>query len=375
MKKVAILTYPLHSNFGSIMQNYAMQSYLRRLGYNPYTFYIESDNKTSLINIVKQTIHDIYFVLKGKKGYRAFRYRPTDAQKQYMDQHTWEFIHANIQLTEKLDKITDLYKIDVKPYDAFIVGSDQVWRSAYLDNITCYYFDFLPDEKKRMSYAASFGVDYLDYSRCDKNKCAELIKKFDIVTVREFEGIDICRDCFGIEAIKVIDPVFLLTKEDYSILANKGSNLVNGEPFLFSYILDWTEEKRRIINKISKKKNLVIVDLLPEKFHLVGPSKLSSLVFPPIYDIIRAFRDASYIVTDSFHGTAFSIIMNRPMSVFLNDSRGNSRLYSILKTFNLKNRIISNDEFCDDSIDFDMINDLIFNQRLFSERILKHFLQ
>lgn len=370
--KIAILTYPVHSNFGFLMQAYALQKFLIYMGHEPYTFNIEP-TRPRLLNRIKQTIKDIIYTAKGVEGYCAFRYWPTTEQQYYMDTNTWKFVKENIQLTDVVKKITDLYHTDVSKYDAFIVGSDQVWRYAYLDNITSYFFDFIPNDKPRMSYAASFGISHLDYKQRDKEACKQLIRKFDVVTVREYEGVDICRNEFGVEATKVIDPTFLLSKDDYSALAAKGNLPKTDNPFLFAYILDWNGEKRSIIEKLAYERGLEIINLLPQKFHLVGPSKIEELVYPSVYDILRAFRDADYVVTDSFHGTAFSIILNKQFSIFLNKNRGNSRLTSILQTFGLEDRVISGCNVHLPFCQYDNINLIINEQRTKSVDILNNF--
>lgn len=370
--KIAILTYPIHSNFGFLMQAYALQTYLRKLGHEPFTFYITPSQKTC-INKLKQTIKDIVYTVKGIEGYRCFRYWPTKEQQEYMDKKTWHFVKNNIQLTTPIKKLSDLYSFDVNDYDAYIVGSDQVWRYAYIDNITNFFFDFLPDEKPRMSYAASFGIGTLDYNAKDKELCKHLLKKFDVVTVREYDGVNICQKEFGVDAVKVLDPVFLLDKKHYSNLSALSEDKYN-EKFLFTYILDPNTAKLSFVKKVASEKNLKVVNLLPEKFYLKGPTEIEKMVYPSVYDILKAINDSEYVITDSFHGTAFSILLNKQFTIFSNKLRGNSRLSSILKTFGLENRILSENHNYDDIIDFDNVNRIISEQRTFSYNILDNFL-
>lgn len=370
--KVAILTYPIHSNFGFLMQAYALQTFIKKLGHEPFTFYI-TPSKKKMINKIKQTVKDILYTMRGAEGYRAFRYWATKEQQEFMDSKTWDFVRNNIHLTSKIEDLSALYKFDINEYDAFIVGSDQVWRYAFLNRITTFYFDFLPDTKRRMSYAASFGISYLDYTKKDKATCKKLLEKFDILTVRESDGVKICTNDFGIDAIKVLDPVFLLDKNEYSGLAALGDFPIKGE-FLFTYILDPNAEKNAFVLKIANERRLKIVNLLPEKFHLKGPSHIDTLVYPSVYDFLGAFKEADYVVTDSFHGTAFSIIFNKQFTVYSNKIRGNSRLISILQTFGIENRIFSDQHHYSDVINYKRINHIISEQRSISSSILKEFL-
>lgn len=371
--KIAILTYPLHSNFGFLMQAYAMQSFLRKLGHDPYTINIVPP-KTPLKNKIKQTIKDIIFSIKGVPGCRAFRYWPTSEQQAYMDKNTWDFLNANLKLTNRLKSFKELYNFNVEDYDAFIVGSDQVWRYAYLDQITSFYFDFVPDHIKRMSYAASFGIANLDYPRCQKDSCKNLIGKFNVVTVRETEGVQICKDEFGVEATKVLDPVFLLNKNDYAELAEKGKNHSN-KKFLFYYLLDPTAEKIAYIESIASENNYDIVNIKPSSFHLLGPKHIKDLIYPSVCDFLSGFYNADYVVTDSFHGTAFSILLNKQFTVFPNVNRGNSRLTSILFTFGLQDRIYTENHDYKKIIEYNKVNSIISEEIIKSESIIKKFLQ
>ncbi|TYK38355.1 polysaccharide pyruvyl transferase family protein [Bacteroides pyogenes] len=371
--KIAILTYPIHSNFGFLMQAYALQLYLKRLGHDPYTIYI-TPQKPTTINRLKLLIKDFLYTIKGVPGHRLFRYWPSAKQQAIMDQNTWEFIRDNINLTKKQNSFADLYNFDVESYDAYIVGSDQVWRYEYLDQITSFYFDFLPDSKRRMSYAASFGISEFDYSEEDAMKCKALLQKFNFVTVRETDGIRLCKENFGIGAVKVLDPVFLLSKTDYEVLANKGKKL-SQKKYLFYYILDPTPQKLAYINKIASENGYEIINIMPGLYHLLGPKYLSELIYPSVYDILSGFCNADYVVTDSFHGTAFSIILNKRFTVFANLKRGNSRLTSILSTFGLEDRIFSSTHNYNNPIDFDEVNKKIKENLYLSESIIKKFLQ
>lgn len=367
--KVAILTYPIHSNFGFIMQAYALQEQLRRLGHTPYTLNVIAPRPRK-INIIKQTIKDVFYTIKGVCGYRMFRYWPTEEQKMFLDRHTLDFVKENINLTSPIVVESDFLREDIQNFDYYIVGSDQVWRYSYINNIRNYFFDFLPDTKKRISYAASFGISYCDYDDSSRLDCSQLLKKFSLVTVREFDGVDICKQAFGVDAVKVLDPVFLLDKQDYINLSQKGK-VKSLDKFLLAYILDPNEKKLDFIQKIAKKKGLKIVDILPQKFHLKGPKHIEECVFPSIYDILASFAQCDYVVTDSFHGTAFSVIFNKKFTIFSNDYRGNSRLKSILKTFNLEQRLYSEHHNVDRSVDYDNVNKIISEQRLMSAELLE----
>ena len=369
--KIAILTYPIHSNFGFIMQAYALQVHIRKLGHVPVTINVQPQ-KVRTINKIKQTIKDFINTFKGKDNSCFFRSWPTYQQQQFMDQNTNMFVKEYLSLTLPVSSKQDFFREDIQSFDSYIVGSDQVWRYAYINDITTYFFDFLPDDKPRMSYAASFGISDFDYSKKSENQCRNLISKFDIVSVREFDGVKICKDKFGVNAIKVIDPVFLLDKMEYSSLAQKGKKL-SLKKYLFSYILDVNEEKRQFVKDLSCQLGLEVVNLLPEKFYMRGSENIEQCIYPPICDLLRGFMECEYVVTDSFHGTAFSIIFNKKFTVFSNNYRGNSRLNSILSTFSLESRLYSKFHDRNEKLQYDNVNNLIKEQRHFSSKVLEKF--
>ena len=369
--KIAILTYPIHSNFGFIMQAYALQVHIRKLGHVPVTINVQPQ-KVRTINKIKQTIKDFINTFKGKDNSCFFRSWPTYQQQQFMDQNTNMFVKEYLSLTLPVSSKQDFFREDIQSFDSYIVGSDQVWRYAYINDITTYFFDFFPDDKPRMSYAASFGISDFDYSKKSENQCRNLISKFDIVSVREFDGVKICKDKFGVNAIKVIDPVFLLDKMEYSSLAQKGKKL-SLKKYLFSYILDVNEEKRQFVKDLSCQLGLEVVNLLPEKFYMRGSENIEQCIYPPICDLLRGFMECEYVVTDSFHGTAFSIIFNKKFTVFSNNYRGNSRLNSILSTFSLESRLYSKFHDINEKIQYDNVNNLIKEQRHFSSKVLEKF--
>lgn len=369
--KVGILTLRFHSNFGFIMQAYAMQKVLKEMGHEPYHYYTRVE-QTSYLNRFKQTIKNgIDILFKGKQT-PLFYYWPSNKDYDVIDKYTNEFINEHIQLTPYFKNVKELSSYDTSKFDAFIVGSDQVWREQFSLNITTYFFDFVPEEKPRMSYAASFGIPQLDYTDQEKRICKELLSKFKIVTVRESDAVDICKKEFGVEAKCVLDPTLLIKKDVYSHLADRGAILNDGKPYIFAYILEYNDSINQFIKEASEKYNLPVINLLPENYSFSSRSNLNSLVYPPIYDILRGFRDAEFVITDSFHGTAFSIILNKVFSSYIHPHRGSSRITSILSMLDLNDRL-ENMGFSGDAIDYSRINKILETKREESIEVLKSF--
>lgn len=257
-----------------------------------------------------------------------------------------------------------------------MVGSDQIWRPKYCSNILHSYLDFTKGWNiKRIAYAASFGINTWSYTEKETEICKSLIKQFNLVTVRELSAVGLCREYLDINAINVLDPTFLLDKCEYQRLI--ADYKVSNSHFIFSYLLDETKEKLDLLEKISMIKELPIHKIkLENDLSKLSGKKLAKLRYPSIQQWLAAFAQADFILTDSFHGTVFSIIFNKPFISIANKGRGITRFHSLLKVFGLENRLIFEEqgiskEMLSESIDFNKINAIMSAERNKSFKLLK----
>ena len=354
--KVGILTHQLHTNYGGILQNYALQMALIRMGYEVKTIDYTKDlsNHAKCLSLLKRTF--LRLLCKSNLPLRGWTFRRED---NLISQNTREFVEKNIKTTQRLP-LSDIKRLK-EDFDAVVVGSDQVWRYKYLGNSIKEFFcsSFL-NVPIRIAYAASFGTDVWEMPSDVTNTCKELVKQFNGVSVREDSGIQLCKEFLSIDAVHVLDPTMLLSAEDYISLVEK-SNISPHSGDLMTYILDKTPEKKQIINNISESLKLTPIEVLPDKtFSEVGHKGLSQCIVPPIESWLRGFMDAKFVVTDSFHGTVFSIIFNKPFVVIGNSNRGLSRMQSLLLLFGLEKRLITSfdkvDEIIKTSIDWNEVN-------------------
>src|SRR5690606_22144408 len=209
------------------------------------------------------------------------------------------------------------------PFNAVIVGSDQTWRPKYSPDIYNFYLDFLENnnEIKKLAYASSFGTAAWEYTEEQTQRVSELAKQFHAISVSEAGGVDLCREKLGIEAVHLLDPTLLLTAEDYSELINQPKT--NKE--LFTYVLDESKEKQDFIQFIGKELKLKQHTNQAQKFDAKVKRPLEELIMPPLEGWLQGFRDAEFVITDSFHGTVFSIINKKPFITLVNVKRGASR--------------------------------------------------
>ena len=209
--KIGIITQPLRTNYGGILQNYALQTILKRRGHTVVTLGRESLIRVKYPRYILTLTKRFFLKCFGKYSGSLFREKKYNQDYPIFTQHTLRFVKERIHHTEIHDFSKELSH---KDYDAYIVGSDQVWRPSY-NKIENMFLDFTSGwNVKRVAYAASFGTDDWEFSKEQTETCQNLIKKFDAVSIRENSGIKLCKDYLHADAIHVLDPTMLLQKQN-----------------------------------------------------------------------------------------------------------------------------------------------------------------
>lgn len=359
--KLGILTLVPYDNYGGILQGYALQTVLERMGHDVTIMRTKLYNWVSLKNKILRFVwwvKDRY--VKRKAGisclvpgtyldYRVARIKP--------------FIDKHIHFTREFSSTRDLYRFqDKSQYDGFVVGSDQTWRPCLSPDLYHMFCDFLPasSHKLRIAYAASFGVDTNEFSDVQLGICKPLIKKFQAISVREESGVKLCKDLFGVEAKHVLDPTMLLNKEDYLELI-KDYHPQNEHVDLMQYMFFFNHEENAIIAKTSSLLNMKPVNLMTKYFlnQVQDKSQLPDAQFLPVEEWISAYSRAKFVLTDSFHGTVFCIIFNVP---FLCVSPvAIARFKSLLKVYGLEDRLVMKEsevtkDLLEKPIDWEKVN-------------------
>lgn len=351
--KIGILTQHFLLNYGGIIQNFALQQVLLKLGHEPLTF--EHDTCYSR---TRWFLRSAKHVLKSHslKGIPAYpTYQGRIGNKNFI-----KFVLKNIRSVTVKDFTPDL----TQKYglDAYIVGSDQVWRPAFnlgprLGNM---FLDFAGDDVKKISYAASFGCKEWEYTEEQERMCGKLAKRFEAISVREASGVDLCKEHFGVDATLMLDPTLLLNKEDYGKVCH---DVPKKEKHIFVYSLVVSEGVLAVAEKVAEAMGLSII---------VKQAGRKVKKEDTIEDWFAEFRDADYVVTDSFHGMVFSIIFNKPFSIVMNPSGGNDRYLSLLSQLGLMERIVSDElQPVFSAIDWSDVNHRLTEQRKASFEFLK----
>ncbi len=377
--KIGIITLPFNANYGGILQNYALQVTLKKMGHEVLT--VSRFSKTMSLSMKILTAGKrILKRITGKKV--IVRTWPNKKELQIIWQNTNRFISENISLTETIDSEIDFKKLGKYRFDAWIVGSDQVWRPKYAPNLENHFLGFTTGDKevRQIAYAASFGVDNWEFSPEQTKKCSALAKKFNAVSVRENSGINLCKNYLEIDVQQVLDPTLLVSGNEYKQLVEKAS-VPDFKGKLVTYVLDKSPEKKELLNRIANELKLETVSVMPKRFFReVGKKGISECVAPPVTDWIKSFMDAEFVVTDSFHGTAFSIIFNKPFVVVGNPKRGMARFHSLLETFGLEDRMVTeNDNNISDLIkkpvDYKKVNSILVEKQNEAISFLENALQ
>lgn len=356
--RIGIITQPLANNYGGLLQNYALQTVLKRMGHEPITLDQYIVKPHSLLRTVIRTIKDIL-----KNIIKKVLHVGIPHEQSYKVEKRISTIGANTQrfIDTYINKSPKLYGKDVtyqyciaNNINNFIVGSDQVWRKAFNIRIYNSFLDFAQDiNGKKIAYAASFGIDEWEFNKEETSIIRSLIKGFDAVSVRESSGVQLCKQYLNVDAEFVLDPTMLLNQDDYLRLIPQELKTQNKPGRLFTYILDNNPEKQKIIDTIAKDKKLT-----PFSITVFG-DKISNTESVSVEEWLNAFNEAEFVICDSFHAVVFSIIFNKDFLVIANAERGNARFDSILTLFGLQKRLVKSVEEikkADWQIDWNRVN-------------------
>lgn len=341
--KIAIMTLPLGLNYGGMMQAWALQKVLKEAGHRPVTIDRRPDRG-----------HDRgVFHKTARLGYRAFqkvlgrRKGPIRPERELanMLEHSHSFMAQHLNLSEPLNSTERLREhFQNERYDAVIVGSDQTWRIDYSSNIGNFFLDFLQDCKiRRIAYAASFGVSNWCYNAEQTQLVSSLARQFDAISVREKSGVALCADHLDVRATRVLDPTLLIDPRAYQDLCTVSEESAS-QP-VFAYMLDQSAWKNGVVEAARQKLELPQIGNQVATYPLSSAkAALGNFVLPPIEDWIRQFIEAEFVVTDSFHGTIFSIMFRKRFVSLANPSRGLARFTSILEDIDLLDRLVTEND-------------------------------
>ena len=309
--KIGILTHPQGSNYGGILQCYALCTYLRKLNHEPI--------------VIQRIANRSFFLWEWTRSLLKALHFPRYYKPNVIDRgvHIRPFVEKYLNRTVPIRSNCDMRKVCTKyGLKAVIVGSDQVWRTSYAMRFGYNFFlDFVPENVIRASYAASFGLSEWNYTKEQTNTIKKLLSRFKGISVREEDAITLIKDNTGFDAIQLVDPTMLLTQEDYNKITSP--RLLSGQ-YVFVY---WLGDKKDIKEQVDKYKN--------EGYRVLELYLRDECEQVSVEDWLSYIKFADLVLTDSFHGTVFSIKFERKFKVFENNSGGNGRILSLCKMFGI----------------------------------------
>lgn len=335
--KAGIVTFHRATNYGAVLQAYALQNALLKLGVKSEII----DNRCDRVDLLysknrpEKTDKNGKVTAQSVKAFVSWVLKRKDNKlKRYLFDN---FIEQYLSISKKFDSRIELIKEEAY-YDFFICGSDQVWNLGVTDSNGIYFLDFTSSSKKN-SYAASLGSARIDESNI--NVYRKYLHDFQHVSVREHTNTNVLKEVYKGEITCVLDPTFLLRKEDWSKCCKPVKEIIPTRYILFYELYDMDNTSlHEFTNRLSKATNISIVHIGKNRKYRYK-NHIDCVPAPEQW--VWLFKNAEYIVTNSFHGTAFSINFHKEFftGLLVPDERpANIRLNDILENVSLTDRKI-----------------------------------
>lgn len=365
-KKISVITLHNIKNYGSALQTYATRCVMESL-----------DFSVEFVDYFRKDVGDANLLLNN-----ALRQNAKWNKNPFM-RHIFKIV--KMPTFEKLTSVFDRFQkkhihktprayysfeelcADPPKADIYCTGSDQVWNSTWNQGIEkAYFLEYVPEGAPRISFAASIGKNELDNWEIAVTR--DMLSKYAAISVREQRAVELL-SVMGISgAVHVLDPTLMLTREDWLKLAH---SRVIAKPYLLLYQLNDNAEMDDYAKKLAKEYHLKLIRLTLSSDDFLKSGHCICL--PEVEDFLSLFVYADYVVTDSFHGTAFSLNLNRPLSVFYPD-RFSSRLQSILDLTGQLDRVVTDSKdlaLFGKTIAFDRVNKIFAQEREKTQQFLQ----
>jgi len=365
MSTLKIKTITCHNvyNYGASLQEYALLQYLKSLGYQAETINYNPDYLSNHFNFLAVSnsrfdsnflFRSIYLLLKLPGRLLSLR------RKYNFDKFSDKYISS----TKKSFTSNQALKDNIPEADVYICGSDQIWNSFFQNGKDpAFYLDFVPDDKLKISYAASFAIETIEDNI--KSFVSEKVKRLDFVSVRESSGVEILKD-LGFTSIKhVLDPVFLLDRKSWEEIASQEKV---EKPYILVYDMDSNPSIKDFVLKMATKNNWEIITI---SNRISYADKNLSNKGPDVF--LSLIKNASFVVSNSFHAVAYSLIFEKKFVVFNRAEQINTRMNDIVNMLNIKETILpyntTQDEY-EYIIDYDKVRPILKNHIKKSKQFL-----
>lgn len=361
--KIGILTFHAAHNYGSMLQNYALQQVLIKLGHQPETINLRTPMQKEMYDYFKP----VWQLMDKKRVLYTLLYLPWVKQLKKKHDLFEHFLYNRLVLSKEINNFDDLGGLP--KYDAYIIGSDQCWNMTAKDFDWSYFLGFTPEDSVKLSYAISMGPKPTIVSETCREQLPRvkaLLQRFNGISVRDKdtkEVIDLITEDSSRSSIH-IDPTLLLTKEEWNATIPKDT--IVKEKYIFFYNPYWVESAFAQARELGRITGLPVVTSNPnlrgniqyrnfEKVFEVGPSEFLNLV-----------KNAEYVVGRSFHLIVFCILLNKRFIAV--EGMGDSRINQLLQMTSLENCATENGNVSEvierlSSIDFKIAENQLLKYR------------
>jgi len=333
MKRIGIITFQFAHNFGAVLQCWALQEVLKDIG-----------DSVSVINYCPNYHMKQYrvfpldnFFKKGLKGkIKTIASSVVHFKERIIRKKKFESFSKLLNLTERFSDNGLLPDIISNSYDYIVCGSDQIWNYHLTDGtLDSVYFGYTGAcLAKRIGYGISVGdAELFQYT----NELKEYTREMICISARERKTAEMLESILDRDITCVPDPTLLLDKKEYEKIANRPKY----KHYILVYLLDYNQLVHTVISRIQNDENYLIIDISPSKFIEIKGAKHINNIGP--YEFLGFIHDAEYVITNSFHGTVFSILFNKAFFCLAHKKRGD-RIVNLLNIFNLSQRLVLSEE-------------------------------
>ena len=360
--KASVITLHTVDNYGSAMQTYATQKVLEKCGCDvEFVNYWRKDNlpRYRAVQLLEsstlQKFKSIWGISRFTRNVTVFLLEKLlENRKSPM----WIFLKKNVRLTRRMYSSFEELINNPPIADVYITGSDQVWNSIWNKGIDrAYFLDFAPEGKARIAFSASIGRESLDVDEIPET--TRLLKQYKAISVREQSAVELL-DSIGIDSTLILDPTLMLDAEDWRKLA---APVNKGKSYLLIYQLNPNPQMDDYAEQFAKRKGWEVLRI---GFGLSDRNKTGKCVMlPSVEEFLGLFCEASCVLTDSFHATAFSLNLGTDFISVL-PGRFGTRITSILKLTNTECRLLTNYtnfDILDNKIDKEEIQRILAGER------------
>lgn len=363
MKKICVITRHAIVNYGSFLQTFATQKLFEELGY-----------EVTILDYVRpdENYHNVTDLLlkKSKKWNKNFFTRTLYTGIQWPDHYiSGKFFETlrnkSLNLSDRIEKPLLQYS-KIPKADYYCTGSDQVWGEIAQDDLDpAYFWNFLPNNSNKIAFSASFGKHVYDTNRINKFK--SLLQDYKTISVRENSAVDIVRKS-GKESFQILDPTMIYGGDNWKRIIPKNSE----RHYVLLYQLNTSKEMDEYAKRFAKKVGLPLIRVSVEAHNFMKNGRFRWCLSP--FKFLSYVANADYMITDSFHGTAFAIMFNKQfLEVLPKEKQARNR--SVLEQFGLEDRIVNdlNDySLSERKIDYIKVNQKLDTLREESYKIMKN---